>query len=74
MRVMAGGAIFHHRRMLIEERAAPFGMTLVAGLVDRALDQQLGIGGSVRVMAIRTGNLSFPKRHVSRAINLRAAL
>ena len=39
MRIMAVGAIFHHRRMLPQERAAPFCVTLVAGLVDCLLDE-----------------------------------
>ena len=74
MRIMAVGAILHHRRMLPQERTAPLRMTLVAGLVGRAFDQQLGIGSSMRVMAICASDLSFSKRHVSRAINLSAAL
>ena len=74
MRVMAVGAIFHHRRMLPQEGPAPFRMTLVAGLVDRAFDQQLGIGSSVRIMAIGASDLPFPERHVSRALHLSAAL
>ena len=74
MRFMAVHAIFHHRRMLKQERATSFRMALVAGLVDRAFDQQLGIGSSMRVMAIRTGDLSFSKRHVRRALHLSASL
>jgi len=73
MRVMAVHAIFHYRRMLPQERATSFRMTLVTVLVDRAFDQQLGIGSSMRVMAIGASDLSFSKWHVRRALNLSAA-
>ena len=59
MGFMAGRAIFHHRRMLKQERAPPFRMTLVTGLVDRAFDQQLGVCSSMRVMATCAGHLPF---------------
>ena len=39
VRFMAIHAIFLDRRMFPQERPAPFRMALVAGLVDRALDQ-----------------------------------
>ena len=67
VRFMAVHAIFHHRRMLPQERTAPLRVTRVTILVDRALDQQLGIGTAMRVMAIGAGDLSFSKRHMGRA-------
>jgi len=73
VRFMAIHAIFLHRRMFPQERPAPFRMALVAGLVDRALDQQLGIGRSVRIMAIGARDLSFPEGHVRGPLHLRAA-
>ena len=73
VRVMARRAIFHHRRMLPQERPAPFRMTLVTGLIHRGFDQQLRIGSAVRIVAIRARHLSFSKRHVRRALQLRPA-
>jgi hypothetical protein len=73
MRFMAVHAIFHHRGMLPQERAAPLRMALVTGLINCARNEQAGIGSSMRVMAIGAGDLSFPKRHVRRALHLSAA-
>ena len=73
VRFMAVHAIFHHGRMLPQEGTAPLRVTRVTILVDRALDQQLGIGSAMRIMAIRAGDLSFSKRHVRRAHHLSTA-
>ena len=73
MGFMAVRAILHDGRMLPQERAASFRVTLVTGLVDRAGLEQAGIGSSMRVMAIGASDLSFSKWHVRRALNLSAA-
>ena len=41
VRRMAIAAIVRHRAVLPQERAALFGVAAVAGLIDRALDQQV---------------------------------
>ena len=70
VRFMTVGAIFQHRRMFPEKRAAPFRMTGIAIFIDTSLFELRWIGASVRVMAIRTDHLSFPERHVRRAKQL----
>ena len=73
MRLMAVHTIFHHRGVLPQERAAPFRMTLVTGLVGRAFFQQGRVGSPMRIMAVRAGDLSFAKRHMRGALHLRTA-
>ena len=70
MGFMAIHAILHDRRVLPQERPTPLRMALVTSLVDRAFGHELGIGSSMRVMAIRASNFSFSKRHVSRTLHL----
>jgi hypothetical protein len=48
-------------------------MTLVAILVRGTLNQQLGIGRAVGVMAINTRYLPLPEGHMRRTQELRAA-
>ena len=67
VRVVAVQAAFHHGSVLPEERATLFRMTGVANLVHRVALQELGSGRTVRVVAIRAGQLSFPDRHVGGA-------
>src|ERR1035437_1620570 len=70
---MAVEAVLHDRRVLPQERPAPFRVALVAGLVDRSRHQERGIGAAVRVVAARAGHASLPYRHVRRALKLRLA-
>ncbi len=62
MGIMTDCAILPHRRMLPQERTALLGMALIAGLVDGVLDQLRWTGGTMGVVAIGTGNLTFPDR------------
>lgn len=66
-------AVLHDRRMLPEERTAPFGMALITGLVDRGCDQELRIGRAMRVVATGAGHRSLAQRHVRGALELRLA-
>src|SRR5207245_3053517 len=71
---MTVGAILHSRRMLPEERAAPFRMAQVTGLVNARLFELGRIRGSVRVVAVGAGQLAFFKRHMGRAHELGSSL
>jgi hypothetical protein len=62
VRVVADRAILGHRRMLPDERAALLGVAAVAGLVQRAANQQAVGAGAVRIVAIRARQLSLPHR------------
>ena len=72
MRLVAIGAVFHHRRMLPQERTAPFGVATQAVLVDRGLSQLAGVGRSVRIVTARARYLAFAVRHVRGALQLRS--
>ena len=64
MRFMAVQAVFAHRRVFPQERAALLGMARVAVVVDRILLQQRVRGAAMRVVAIRAGQLAFAHRHM----------
>ena len=64
MRMMAGHAIFPHRRVLPNKRPAFFGVALVTGVVDRIRFHQHFGRRAVRVVTIDAGNFSFRQRHV----------
>ena len=72
VRVVTVQAIFPDRRVFEQERSALFGMTLVAGVVDRGGPQQRFIRRAVRLMAVGADHLAFAQRHVRRAGHLRA--
>ena len=73
MSLVAVEAVLHDRRVFPEEGAAPLRVALVAVLVDGGLDELLGIGRAMRIMATATGHLAFAEGHVRRALQLRAA-
>ncbi len=67
---MAIGAILDDRGMLPEERAASLRMTRVAIFIDACLFELRRIRGPVGIVAVCTGHLPFPERHVRRAHKL----
>ena len=70
VRLVAVRAVLHYRRVLPEERTAPFGVAAQTVFVGRALQQLLGIGRAVRIMAAGAGYLAFAVRHVRRTLEL----
>ena len=50
--------------MLLNKRPALFGVAGVAGVVDGIFGDQLGSGGTVNIVAIRTGHLALGNRMV----------
>ena len=68
VRVMAVAAIFHDRHMLPHERTPPFRMAGVAVLVHARLLEHDRVGRAVRIVAVTTGDLSLPQRHVRGAL------
>lgn len=73
VRFMAIQAILSHRRMLPQEGPAAFRVALVAILVGRALDQLLGIGRPMGIVAAGASDLALAEGHVRRALELRPA-
>lgn len=65
--LMAMGAILKNRRMLVQVGPPSLGMAAIAVLVNARLLELRGIRGAMWVVAVRTGHLSFPHRHVGRA-------
>jgi len=74
VRLMAIGAIFYDRRMLPKKRPAPLGVAHVTGFINACLYELGRIRSSVRVVAVRTGHLSFLERHVRGAHELALSL
>jgi len=74
VRLMAVGAIFKCRRMLPQKWTTPFGVTGVAVFIHACLFQLGRIWTPVRIMAISTGELPFPQRHVRGAHQLSFSL
>ena len=72
--LMAIGAIFYDRRVLPKKRPAPLGVAQITGFINACLYELRGIGCTVRVVAVRTGHLSFPERHVRGAHKLAFSL
>jgi hypothetical protein len=68
--VVAGEAILTDRGVLMEKRAALFGVTLVALLVNRIGRDHLGIGPVVRIMAAYAAHLALEDGVVGRALAL----
>ncbi len=74
VRLMAGSAILHRRRMLPKKRPASLSMAHETGFINAWLNELRRIRSSVRVVAVRTGHLSFPERHVRGAHKLAFSL
>ena len=56
---VAVGAIFPHRRMFVQKRAAPFRVAQITGFIDARLFELGRVGSSVRIMAVGTGQRAF---------------
>ena len=67
---MAVNTVLHHRRMLPQERATPFGVATQAIFIHCSLPKLGGIGRAMRVMAARAGYFAFPVRHMRGALQL----
>jgi hypothetical protein len=74
VRLMASGAILQDRRVFPKKGSAPLRVAGVTVFIDARLHQLRWIRRSVRIMTIRTGDLSFSKRHMRRAHELRFTL
>ena len=78
MRAVAQHAVFARRHVFPQERAAFFGMTIVAGLVDREGGQAGFPGTTVRGMAVTAAHLVFAQgmgiRQIHRGAQLGMAL
>lgn len=59
MGVVADKTVFRHRRMVVQERAAFFHVTLVAGIVDTVPLQGLVTRRAVGIVAVGADHLSF---------------
>ena len=64
MRLVTITAILQNRRMFPQEGSAPFGVATVTILVDGALDQLLGIGRAVWIVATGAGYLALSEGHM----------
>ena len=71
MRLVAVGAVLHDRRVLPEKWPAALGMTAVAVLVNRCLDELAWVRAAMRIVATGAGDFAFAVRHVRRALQLR---
>ncbi len=74
VRFMAIGAIFYDWRVLPKKRPASLGVAHVTVFINAWLYELRRIRGSVRVVAVCTGHLSFPERHVRGAHELGLSL
>jgi hypothetical protein len=74
VRLMASGAILQDRRVFPKKRSTPLGVTGVTVFIDSRLNELRWIRRSVRIMTVRTGDLSFSKRHMGGAHELRFSL
>ena len=74
VRLMASGAILQDRRVFPKIGTAPLGVTGVTVFIDSRLNELRWIRRSVRIMTVRTGDLSFSKRHMGGAHELRFSL
>ncbi len=70
VRLVAVGAVFHHRRVLPQEWPAAFGMAADAVLIDRALQKLARIRAAVRIVATGAGDFALAIRHVRGALQL----
>jgi hypothetical protein len=60
VRAVAQRAVFGHRRVLPQHRAALVGVAAVAGLVHRGFAEHGGAGGAVCAVAVAAGHLALP--------------
>jgi hypothetical protein len=74
VRLMAGGAILQDRRVFPKKGSAPLRVTGVTVFINSRLNELRWIRRSVRIMTVRTGELSFAKRHMGGAHELRFTL
>jgi len=74
VRLMAIGAVFEHGRMFPQKRPASLGVARVAIFIDARLSELRRVGAAVGIVAVGTGHLAFPERHVRRAQELRFSL
>lgn len=58
MGLVTVGAVFKHRRMLMQKWPAPFGVAGITVFIDAGLLELSGIGCAVRIVAIRASE--FP--------------
>ena len=72
VRRVAVGAVLNDGGMLPQEWAALLGVAGVAGFSDGVLDHQPRSRGSVRVVAVRAGDLAFEDRMPGEAMKLGA--
>jgi len=72
MRVMADRAVLADRLVVLDERAALFHMTGVAGFIHAIAFHEFGSDRTVRVMAISTSHIALWNRMVGRPLELRA--
>lgn len=70
VRLVTVGAVFHHRRVLMQKRTAAFGMAGIAIFVDAGLLELGRIGRAVRIVAACASQLSLPHGHVGRTHQL----
>lgn len=70
MRLVAVRAVLHYRRVLPEKGTSPFGVAAQTVFIGGALQQLLGIGRTVRIVATGASYLAFAIRHVRRALQL----
>src|SRR5688572_22333816 len=73
VRLVADGAVFLHRRMVVHERAALLGVAGEAGVVDGVAHQLLR-RAAMHVVAGGAGHLALHDRVVDRPVDLRALL
>ena len=71
VRVVTLGTIVLHGFVFEQERAALLGVTLVAGLVGRGLDQHVVALGAVRIVAIGAGDLALADRVTRELVHVR---
>ena len=71
VRVVAVGAVFIHRLMVMHKRATLFHVAGVAGLNHTIALHEAGAGGTVHVVAIRAAHLAFEDRVVRGLAGLR---
>ena len=74
VRLMTSRAILKDRRVFPKKRSAPLGVTGVTVFIDTRLHQLRWMRRSVRIMTVGTGDLSFSKRHMGGAHELRFSL
>jgi hypothetical protein len=70
---MAVNAIFHHWRVLPQERTPSLGVATQAILIHCGLPKLAWIGRAMGVVATGAGHFAFPIWHVRGALQLRSA-